>query len=235
MKTILYKLILVLICVHFINITLAQDVIVKTNGDEIIVKVTEITDVQIKYHKFDNLNGPVYNIDKSEVFMIKYENGTKDVFEKQDVKKVAPVQEKPKAAENIIIKRNRYYYQGKLLNERQIKEILRVNASPEIQQEYTKGCNNKMISDIFSYSGCLIFLAGDLIYLSSNQTSIVGRSMMFSGFGIMTVSIPFFYIGKSQKKKSIIKYNNSVGASSEYKPELYFGFSPNSIILSVKF
>ena len=34
----------------------------------------------IKYKKFDNPNGPLYTILKSEVFLIKYENGTKDVF-----------------------------------------------------------------------------------------------------------------------------------------------------------
>ena len=34
----------------------------------------------IKYKKWENLEGPVYNIDKKEVFMIKYSNGSKDVF-----------------------------------------------------------------------------------------------------------------------------------------------------------
>lgn len=58
----------------------AQDVIILKTGDEIKSKVSEIGTTEIKYKKFDNLNGPVISILKSDVFMIKYENGTKDVF-----------------------------------------------------------------------------------------------------------------------------------------------------------
>lgn len=58
----------------------AQDVIVKKDGSTILSKVLEIESTNIKYKKFSNLNGPVYNINKSEVFSINYENGEKDVF-----------------------------------------------------------------------------------------------------------------------------------------------------------
>lgn len=58
----------------------AQDVIVLKNGDEIKSKVVEITPTEIKYKKFDNLEGPTIVILKSDVFMIKYANGTKEVM-----------------------------------------------------------------------------------------------------------------------------------------------------------
>ena len=58
----------------------AQDVIVKKDGSTILSKVLEIESTNIKYKKFSNLNGPVYNVNKSEVFSINYENGEKDVF-----------------------------------------------------------------------------------------------------------------------------------------------------------
>ena len=58
----------------------AQDIIVKTNAEEIKSKVLEVTQTEIKYKKFENLTGPTYSISKSETFMIKYENGIKDVF-----------------------------------------------------------------------------------------------------------------------------------------------------------
>jgi hypothetical protein len=60
-----------------------QDLILKKNGEEIKAKVSEVLDKEIKYRKADNLTGPVYSILKTEVFMIKYENGTKDVFNEQ--------------------------------------------------------------------------------------------------------------------------------------------------------
>jgi len=57
----------------------AQDVIVLKNGDEIKSKVIEITPAEIKYKRSDNLGGPTIDILKSDVFMIKYANGTKEV------------------------------------------------------------------------------------------------------------------------------------------------------------
>jgi hypothetical protein len=62
-----------------------QDIIVKKNGDEIKSKVEQVLDTEIKYRKAENPSGPVYSVKKSEVFMIKYENGTRDVFENQPV------------------------------------------------------------------------------------------------------------------------------------------------------
>jgi len=60
----------------------AQDIITKTNGDQIKAKVTEVDINEVKYKRFDNVSGPTYTIAKSDVFMIKYENGEKDMFQK---------------------------------------------------------------------------------------------------------------------------------------------------------
>ncbi len=58
----------------------AQDILVKRNGDELQVKVQEITPLLVKYKRFDNLEGPMISVSKAEVFMIRYENGTKEVL-----------------------------------------------------------------------------------------------------------------------------------------------------------
>ena len=63
----------------FLNIVKAQDIIYKTDGDEIKAKVLEVSEV-IKYKKADNADGPTYSIAKQDVFMIKYANGTKEMF-----------------------------------------------------------------------------------------------------------------------------------------------------------
>ncbi len=62
-----------------------QDVIVLKNGEEIKAKVEQILDTEIKYRKSDNLTGPIYSAKKAEIFMIRYANGTKDVFGDQPV------------------------------------------------------------------------------------------------------------------------------------------------------
>lgn len=70
------------LCLSFVFcITLnAQDKILLKNGEELNAKVIEITETEVKFKKFDNLTGPTRVIYKSEIFSIKYENGTKDVF-----------------------------------------------------------------------------------------------------------------------------------------------------------
>lgn len=70
--------------------TKAQDLIILTNGDEISSLVKEIGVDVIKYNKFENPNGPLYSIEKSKVFMIKYQNGTKDIFTQPTTPQPAP-------------------------------------------------------------------------------------------------------------------------------------------------
>ena len=58
----------------------ALDTIVFLNGTMIDVKLEEITPTEIKYRRADNLNGPLITINKSDVFSIKYDNGTTEVI-----------------------------------------------------------------------------------------------------------------------------------------------------------
>jgi hypothetical protein len=58
----------------------AQDFLTKRNGDEVAVKVVEITPAEVKYRRTDNPDGPLISIWRTDVFMIRYANGTKDVL-----------------------------------------------------------------------------------------------------------------------------------------------------------
>lgn len=62
---------------------MAQDVLLLKNGEEIKAIVKEVGSAEVKYVRHDNANGPIYSIKKTEVFMIKYQNGTKDVFKNE--------------------------------------------------------------------------------------------------------------------------------------------------------
>ena len=73
-------IILFITLISISNFSYAQDVLTKRSGDDIISKILEVTTTEVKYKKFDNLNGPTFTILKSDLLMIRYENGTKDVF-----------------------------------------------------------------------------------------------------------------------------------------------------------
>jgi len=78
----------VIFALMWANIINAQDVITLRNGNEVKAKVTEISSSEIKYKRFDNLEGPTVVVAKSEVFAINYENGTREVINAM----TAPVQ-----------------------------------------------------------------------------------------------------------------------------------------------
>jgi hypothetical protein len=61
-------------------ISFGQDNILLKDGEEVAAKVLRVNPKSIEYRKYSNLDGPVYTLDKADVFMIKYENGGKDVF-----------------------------------------------------------------------------------------------------------------------------------------------------------
>jgi len=68
-----------------ISVINAQDIITKKNGDEIKAKVQEVGINDVRYKLFENESGPTYTLLKSDIFMIKYENGEKDRFNNQPV------------------------------------------------------------------------------------------------------------------------------------------------------
>lgn len=57
----------------------AQDVIVKRNGEELQCKILEVSKNEVKYKRWTNQDGPAFAEKKSDIFMIKYENGEKEV------------------------------------------------------------------------------------------------------------------------------------------------------------
>ena len=74
---------LVILFVLSIQEFYSQDTIVKSNGDLIQAKITEITVSEVKYKKLNFQDGPTYVEKKSDIEMIKYSNGLKEHFEKQ--------------------------------------------------------------------------------------------------------------------------------------------------------
>ena len=72
-----------LISIFTLTFCFSQDLITKKSGEDIQAKVLEVTTSEIKYKKFDNQNGPTFSILKPEVLLVRYENGTKDMFSEE--------------------------------------------------------------------------------------------------------------------------------------------------------
>lgn len=58
----------------------AQDLITKKDGTDVEAKVLEVTTNEVKYKLFSEPNGVTYTAKKSELLMIRYESGRKEIF-----------------------------------------------------------------------------------------------------------------------------------------------------------
>ncbi len=97
----------------------SQDIITTRTGEDILAKISVVGHTEIKYKKFDNQEGPLFTILKSDVLMIRYENGTKDIFSEEPKSNtvVPPYSPSP----NLNTPDNKLFYAGKVEKYRKMK------------------------------------------------------------------------------------------------------------------
>lgn len=75
------KKIKTLVCLMALAITCSsQDLITKKDGTDIKAKIVEIGFTDIKYKNWDNQNGPSILMLKSDILIVRYQNGQKEIF-----------------------------------------------------------------------------------------------------------------------------------------------------------
>lgn len=80
MRIYLVKLLVFTFFVSICNQTFAQDVLYKTDNTKVEAKIIEITPTTIKYNLFNYQEGPLITIDKKDVALIVFQNGTHEVI-----------------------------------------------------------------------------------------------------------------------------------------------------------
>jgi len=96
------QFLLLFMAVFFTSLAFSQDAIITKEGKKIESKVLEINENDIKYKNFDNPDGPIYTMKKSDIVSILYENGSVDVFTMDVKTEPAPVQQ--------VVPNNTIYY-----------------------------------------------------------------------------------------------------------------------------
>jgi len=250
MKTI-QKIIVFVTLILLANSGFTQDIIILKTGDEIQSKVEEVGIDIIRYHKFDNISGPIYTIEKSKVFMIKYQNGSKDVFSEQKVSKTTATQsptvvenQTPKTEVAPPIQSNNLTYQSnkniflnyKRLSPREVKSLM--ITYPDIQKEYKSGRNYNAIGacfmvPLFTSEFIAIF---QIINKKDHFTDIplfnrkYGPTLAVMGVGFVGY-VTFATIGSTKIMKSVSDYNNKVTPTTSFN----FNINPNGLGVVMKF
>jgi hypothetical protein len=225
-NTIVFMLLLTLIC----N---AQDIIVKKDGTEIKTKVEVLSDTEVKYKNFDNLTGPFYLIEKSLVFMIKYENGTKEMMETKP-KKDEKV-EKSTQNTNFYTKGvNVFTENGIKLSKDEVRTMLRVN--PIMLEDYENSRKKSVAGIGLICVGAVGGLTALAFNLSQDITSPDYAStapLTYTSLAIEGVGFLLHYLAKNEIRSTIRDYNNMNAKKTSFKisPQ----FSNNGLGLCLTF
>lgn len=70
----------ILLLTSFSATLCAQDIVLFKDGTSEKAKIQEITNTEVKYKKFSNLEGPTYTVAKSSISSIQYQNGEQETF-----------------------------------------------------------------------------------------------------------------------------------------------------------
>jgi hypothetical protein len=124
----------------------SQDTIQFINKAAQSVKVTEVGIDEIKYHRFDNLDGPLYVASKSEIRYIKYSNGHVDSVTvasklKTETPETLTVYSAPISTygnEKIVISGSRLSHNGKAVGESRLYRLISNVPIPEKKAELYK-------------------------------------------------------------------------------------------------
>jgi len=172
------KMLILIFSLYFQNISFAQDIIYKTDGNEIKAKVIEIYESSIKYKNFDQQEGPIRNISQSQVFMIKYQDGKTEKFT---------------TITNL---------KGGAGNDT-TKEIKKMSAT-EIDLKIAKAKTTKNVGLFLLAPGVVCLFVGGLTYVSnpSISGSFLGTSVPFIISGIIVTSIGQASLNSSKKRKA---------------------------------
>lgn len=202
---------------------LAQDLIVKTDKTEIKSKVLEITNEVIKYKKFEMPDGPIYNINKTEVFMILYQNGTKEYIEQKSKPVVDSVTQASNTTTNEEITEPGIYYYNPTTKE--YLEIDGSNITNSKQGGFGETILRGAVSGLFSAkekvtlggsSASIVLKTDEPIFLFVIDVTQKGFNNSSNYLGNVQSPNDFFLVRLKDKKDSreiVIGKSNNVSAT----------------------
>lgn len=210
---------------------LAQDTIITMNNESIIAKVTEISPREVKYKKYDYLDGPTYIQNKSDLKMIRYANGRSEIFIsgntntlKKEEKTVINVTEEtdyyggpgsstsPVSANKLTARGSRYSYQNKFISEKKLHLMLNDTKDRSLMALVGKAKDNKKLQYIgfgafpLGIASIVAFSSAFTYYPNSSTIKSVNQSYInLSGVLVAAaISCPVIAIVAKSKRT---KYN----------------------------
>lgn len=226
------KLIFLVFLTTFITPLFSQDIIFLQNGEGIQAKVTEVLENKIKYKRYTALDGPTYYLDKAKIFMIKYENGEKDVFGNKEriaiYRDKEPLKKLFIAKQGLIFAKN-YFVDKEEITRKEYKNILKDN-NPKAYQAFKTGRATLIAGQAILYPSALI-LSLDLTTRYFSDTPVESNQIIIGAATMTGVGIALLVISEIKTRKSMEIYNTGLKKDTGF----YFDVNGNGIGLSYRF
>jgi hypothetical protein len=222
-----YIFILIILAVFSFN-SFAQDVIVKNDGQEIEALIIEIHETEIHYKKFNNQSGPTYIVSISSVTDVRYENGDVESYESTIEKEQKAVTSKPKEekSEEIVVRSGQYYYQGRQISTKKVKQFFAQHNSEEAITMWNRSNMNQGFSyaaSIISYPVVLVsyFNPFSLIVDPGVATLIsIGGYVVSAGLQVAHYGLKTLYA--NQRIEAVELYNEDVKSEQQHNGDDYY-------------
>lgn len=222
----------------------AQDVIILEGNDSIVAKVLSIGTSEINYRRWNNLEGPIYSISVSDVFAIRYSNGTYDYFSKNiDNRQVVSRNE----YNSIVLTRlgNTYYCDEMVMDKRETLKWLETQDCPYIYDQFRKGLKTSNIGWGLFGAGFAVGILGVALYRTNiyldeydNYRGYVtpeGPVLVAIGTIALIASVPTISVGYSKMHKAAHAYNTVCNSTSHVTPYWSLQISSHMIGIAYNF
>ena len=208
-------------------IALSQDTLHFRKGRPIVCKVTEISPEEIKYKKIENMDGPVYSINKEDVKLISYKNGVVDSF--AEIKPwLKPIQKINKQELNYniptvkthpkIVKEGRsFFMDNTLYSESKILAIMKHVNNPELNLHIRRSKLARAFQPVCLVGipavaiGSMSVVFSKDVYIRSNSAKMenLGFSLLAFGAVCLTTSIALENYRYKQNEIALRLYNEN--------------------------
>ena len=189
----------------------AQDTIIFLNGDIQVVKVTEVSKTQIKYLLWDSQEGPVYVQEVSDIYMIKYHNGTKEIYEQSqtltlsDTKSTTYYGRLERREETLLLN-------GKTLSKEEALSVL----GQERYNTFTEGLSQSSSGGGYLFSSIAFALGGvAILAMSHDESSVIGWIMLGVADVLLPIGIVLKSVGNGRANWAVNDYNYSARQLSQ--------------------
>ena len=209
----------------------AQDTIVRRDGNKIIAKVTEVNPNDIKYKRFDFMEGPLYTLPKEQIKLVIYSNGSRESFQEYiPPLSPLPVMNLPLHPDLSMTSSGwKYFYKERRITEPDMLAVAGKLGDKKINLAIKRTEEKKFIQDATLIAGFLAMVSGSLIYAANRpvrgrtrggsnpntyaraNARVNGGYIMLGGAGCELVSIGFRFDRKRYAHVVKDLYNNAIG------------------------